>query len=291
MTARSLAGRAAFVTGGSRGLGRAVACRFAEAGAHVAIVGRNRAALEEAGLEVKQRRADNSQIVQWTVADVLDEAAMVRALAAFAETAGPLTVLFNNAALLGPIGDLDSLDWTRWCETISVDLLAPINLCRLALPGLRSAGYGKIINVSGGGATAARPRFSAYATAKCGLVRFTETLAAELRGTGIDVNAMAPGAMNTRMMDEVVAAGPEAAGAEYHEARRRQDTESTPERAADLALFLASADSDGLTGRLLSAVWDPWEDLPNRRTQLDGSDIYTLRRIVPTDRGFTWGDR
>jgi NAD(P)-dependent dehydrogenase (short-subunit alcohol dehydrogenase family) len=98
--------------------------------------------------------------------------------------------------------------------------------------------------------------------------------------------------MNTRMLAEVLAAGPEAAGSEYYDARRKEFQEAPgPEQAARLAVFLASAASDGITGRLISAVWDRWEDLHQHRVELDGTDLYTLRRIVPKDRGFTWGDR
>jgi NAD(P)-dependent dehydrogenase (short-subunit alcohol dehydrogenase family) len=290
--ALTLAGRSAFITGGSRGLGLSIACRCAQAGAHVAIVGRDEGAMEAAHVAIEDARRDPSQLVRSFIADVLDESAMKAALAGFSADAGPLTVLVNNAAVQGPIGELDRIDWNQWSATIAIDLLAPINLCRLVLPEMRAQRYGKIVNVSGGGATGPRPRFSAYATAKSGLVRFTETLAAELRGTGIDVNAIAPGPMKTQMLEEILAAGPDAAGSEYEDARRRQDDAGRPlERAADLAVFLAANASDGISGRLLSAVWDPWETLDTRREDLDGSDVYTLRRIVPKDRGFTWGDR
>jgi 3-oxoacyl-[acyl-carrier protein] reductase len=245
-----------------------------------------------AATAIEAARVDPAQHVRTYVADVLDEGAMAAALAGFSADAGALSVLVNNAAVQGPIGELDRVDWDDWTRTIAIDLLAPVNLCRLALPAMRAHRYGKIVNISGGGATAPRARFSAYATAKSGLVRFTETLAVELRGTGIDVNAIAPGAMNTQMLDQVLAAGPEAAGSEYADARRRSSTGGmSPDRAADLVLFLGSAASDGITGRLLSAVWDPWETLHIHRDDLDRTDLYTLRRIVPKDRGLTWGDR
>ncbi|HEV3438459.1 MAG TPA: SDR family oxidoreductase, partial [Gemmata sp.] len=117
-------------------------------------------------------------------------------------------------------------------------------------------------------------------------VRFTETLAEECRGTRIDVNAIAPGALNTRLMDELIAAGPEKVGASFHEKMVQQQKQGgTPlEKGAELVTFLASAVSDGISGRLLSAVWDDWANLPVRRSELAASDIYTLRRITPSDR-------
>ena len=137
--------------------------------------------------------------------------------------------------------------------------------------------------VSGGGATQPQPRFSAYTASKAALVRFTETLAHELKGEGVDVNAMAPGLLHTRLLDEVVAAGPERVGPEFHAWCVKQRAEgATPlDKGAALAVFLASARSDGITGRLLSAVWDDWPSLPRQREALDKSDWFTLRRITP----------
>jgi 3-oxoacyl-[acyl-carrier protein] reductase len=118
----------------------------------------------------------------------------------------------------------------------------------------------------------------------------TETLAVELSDANVDVNAIAPGALNTRLLDEVVQAGPEKVGAEFYDrALKQRDQGGVPlEKGAALAVFLASAASDGITGRLLSAVWDDWAHLPERREELSQSDVYTLRRIVPGDRGLKW---
>lgn len=127
--------------------------------------------------------------------------------------------------------------------------------------------------------------------AKSALVRFTETLAVELADSGVTVNAVAPGAMNTRMVDEVVEAGPGGSGEYFAAVARRTAGGHAPDAAVALIAWLASPASDGITGRLISAVWDPWETLAARREELAGSDIYTLRRIVPKDRGKSWGER
>jgi 3-oxoacyl-[acyl-carrier protein] reductase len=107
----------------------------------------------------------------------------------------------------------------------------------------------------------------------------------------IDVNAVAPGSLNTRLLDEVLEAGPERVGhAFYEQALKQKESGGTPiERGAALCVFLASSSGDRITGKLLSAVWDPWEDLPQHVDDLASSDIYTLRRIVPSDRGKLWG--
>jgi NAD(P)-dependent dehydrogenase (short-subunit alcohol dehydrogenase family) len=291
MSKAAFEGRTVLVTGGSRGFGLAIAEGFASAGAHVAITSRSEADLQAAAPRLLHARVDPAQDVWTFAADVTDGARMDRGIEAWVDRHGRLDVLVNNAAIQGPIGAFETLDWTEWTRALEADLIAPIRLCRAVLPHMRRTGRGKIINVSGGGATGPRPRFSAYATAKCALVRFTETLAVELAGSGIDVNAVSPGPMNTRMLEEVLAAGSEAAGAEYARAIELRETGTPPERATALVVFLASAASDGITGRLISAVWDPWEALAAHHGDLGASDVYTLRRIVPKDRGFTWGER
>lgn len=185
-------------------------------------------------------------------------------------------ILVNCAGIYGPIGPFASSDMLEWQRTIFVDLLLAVQACHSVVAGMILRGYGKIINISGGGATKARPNFSAYATSKAALVRFTETLAEEVKLFHIDVNAVAPGMMRTAMTDKVLAAGPEAAGIEEY--KQAESCDTTPERAAKLVAFLASHESDGITGRLIS-VHDPWEGM--RAADFQGRpDKYRLRRQV-----------
>jgi NAD(P)-dependent dehydrogenase (short-subunit alcohol dehydrogenase family) len=130
---------------------------------------------------------------------------------------------------------------------------------------------------------------SAYAASKAAVVRLMETLAEELREYAIDVNAIAPGALNTRLLDEAIEAGPEKVGEEfYRRALKQKDSGGVPlDKGARVAVYLASAQSNGITGKLISAQWDPWETLHDHLAELQ-SDIYTLRRIVPEDRGKSW---
>jgi 3-oxoacyl-[acyl-carrier protein] reductase len=121
-------------------------------------------------------------------------------------------------------------------------------------------------------------------------VRLTENLAEEVRPAHIDVNAVAPGALNTQMLEQTLAAGPELAGqGQFVQALKQKESGgSSIERAAALCVYLASSASDGITGRLISAPWDPWATLHERMAELGSSDIYTLRRIVPADRSRQW---
>jgi 3-oxoacyl-[acyl-carrier protein] reductase len=148
------------------------------------------------------------------------------------------------------------------------------------------------VNESGGGATNPMPNISAYAASKAAVVRMTETLALELEAHHITVNAVAPGALNTPLQDQLLAAGPDVVGESLYKRilAVREGGGAPLEVGAGLCVFLGSAASDGINGRLISAVWDDWRDLPNHGDELTKSDVYTLRRIVPKDRGFTWGD-
>jgi NAD(P)-dependent dehydrogenase (short-subunit alcohol dehydrogenase family) len=158
---------------------------------------------------------------------------------------------------------------------------------------MRRVKRGAIIQISGGGATNPMPGISAYAASKAAIVRFAETLALEVKDDGITVNSLAPGALNTQLLDEVIAAGPEKVGKNFYErSLKQQQSGGTPlTKAAEVAVFLASDAARTITRRLVSAVWDRWEDWPAHSDALDKSDLYTLRRITGRDRGEEWGDR
>jgi len=283
-----LEGRGIVITGANRGLGKEIARACVSNGAHVLLCARDSALLERTRNELSRLAVGGQRILE-QAADV-SRPEEVRQIISRAENDLPrVDGLVNNAAVLGPADLVEKTEWEEWVRTIEINLLGTVLLCRGVLPVFRRQGYGKIVNLSGGGATAPRPRFSAYAASKAAVVRFTETLAQEVSGTGIDVNAVAPGALNTRLLDEVVAAGPEKAGSEYERAmKQKQEGGESLERAAELCVFLLSSASDRISGKLVSAVWDPWPTLANRRLELNQTDIYTLRRIRPEDRGREW---
>jgi NAD(P)-dependent dehydrogenase (short-subunit alcohol dehydrogenase family) len=285
----ALAGRAAIITGASDGLGREIARACMQAGANVLICARDPDQLEKARVELAAVSAP-TQILVAMPADVSSPEDVERLTRYAFERFPQVHVLVNNAGVYGPIGSLESVDWTEWVRAIEINLNGSVLMARALVPHFKQHHYGKIVQLSGGGATNPLPRFSAYAASKAAVVRFAESLALEVEPFGIDVNAIAPGALNTRMMEQLLAAGPETVGPAFYERMKKiADEGGTPlERGAALAVFLASAASDGITGRLLSAVWDPWSDLPARRDELKRTDIYTIRRITPADRGMDW---
>jgi 2-dehydro-3-deoxy-L-rhamnonate dehydrogenase (NAD+) len=285
-----LGDRSAIITGASQGLGKAIATSFVQAGASVLLTARGEELLQQVQQELTALATRPGQQVLIMRGDVAAPDSCSAIVQYAQEALQPLTVLVNNAGVYGPMGPIEEVDWPAWVEAIHINLFGTVLMCRAVIPQFRARGYGKIINLSGGGATAPLPYISAYAAAKAAVVRLTETFAEELRDAHIDVNAIAPGALNTRLLAEVLAAGPDRVGQSFYERSLKQrDEGGVPfERGADLAVFLASAASDGISGRLLSAVWDDWAHLPDRREQLAQSDIYTLRRIVPEDRGKQW---
>jgi NAD(P)-dependent dehydrogenase (short-subunit alcohol dehydrogenase family) len=286
----ALAGRTALITGASQGLGLEIARAYLDAGAAgVCICGRDAATLERALGELRERAAPAQQVLG-DVADVSSPEDVERLLELALDGLGEITVLVSNAGVYGPKGGIDQIDWAQWTRAVEINLLGSVLVARALVNHFAVRGYGKIVQLSGGGATAPLPGLSAYAASKAGVVRFAETLAEELRERRVDVNSIAPGPLNTRMLDEVLSAGPAQVGAAFYERalEQRRGGGIPLRRGAKLAVFLGSAASDGITGKLLSAVWDPWPQLPQHLGDLD-SDVYTLRRIEPRDRGLDWG--
>ena len=269
--------RVAIVTGGGRGIGRAIALALAEDGADVAVVSRTSAEIDRVAVEIKALGRHALALR----ADVSDREAVDTMVGSVIGKWGKVDILVNNAGIQGPIGSVIETGIDEWIKTVHVNLIGTFLCTRAVLPGMIKQQRGKIINLSGGGATSPRPNFTAYGVSKTGVVRFTETVAEEVSKFNIQVNAIAPGSVNTRMTEELLSAGKAAGDKAISEARNQLETGGTPpEKAAALAVFLASEKSDGLTGRLISAVWDDWQQFPGQIEKIMASDLYTLRRIV-----------
>jgi 3-oxoacyl-[acyl-carrier protein] reductase len=273
----NLAGQAAIVTGGGRGIGRAVALALARAGAGVLVLARTAAEVNAVAEEI---RAGGGLALAHS-GDVRKENDVVTAVERAMRAFGGVHILVNAAGIQGPIGPLWQNDLEAWRETLETHLLGTFHSCRAALPAMFAARRGKIINFSGGGAAGPRENFSAYAASKAGVVRLTETLAQEVKPHNIQVNAIAPGAVFTRLTEHVIAAGDAAGPQGLAEALCTREARTLPERAAELVLFLVSSDSGALTGRLISAVWDDWPAMVRDFSELAGAGGYTLRRLDP----------
>jgi 3-oxoacyl-[acyl-carrier protein] reductase len=287
-----LSGKVAIITGANQGLGLQIAQRFLAAGADLMLCARNAVLLDQARSELLKSASPGQKIMVQT-ADVSVESDVQNVVKQALDQLKGCHILVNNAGVYGPKGEIDSVDWADWVKAIEINVYGSVLMSRAVLPHFKAQGYGKVIQLSGGGATNPLPRISAYAVSKAAIVRYAETLAEEVRGTGIDVNCIAPGALNTRMLDEILEAGPDKVGQVFYERSLKQKETGGAglDKGAALALFLASSVSDGITGKLISAVWDDWEHWPEHLSELSSSDAYTLRRITGRDRGFIWGDK
>ncbi|MSU45601.1 MAG: SDR family oxidoreductase [Lacunisphaera sp.] len=279
-----LSGLNTLVTGGSQGFGRHLVEAFLAEGANVIFCARTASDVTKTSAALAKQLKPGQQLVG--VACDIAEPASVAALFARAAQLGPLHAVVNNAGIYGPIGPTDEVTLADWTQAWQVNVTGTLLVCQQAIRVMKPHRAGKIINISGGGATNPMPRFAAYAATKAAVVRLTETLAEEYRTDNIDVNAIAPGALHTRLTDQVLAAGPEKAGAEFFAKNKKwaEGGAADPKLGATLCVWLASADSNGITGKLISAQWDPWKEPAKFRAAATG-DIYTLRRIVPKDRG------
>ncbi|MFO1488354.1 MAG: SDR family oxidoreductase [Verrucomicrobiota bacterium] len=224
--------------------------------------------------------------------DVADWSALEAVAKSVASKWNHVDALICCAGVQEPIGPAMEIDPAAWRQTLAVNLDGTFFAIRAFHSLLKkSPARAKVLCFSGGGSTSPRPNFAAYGISKTGVVRLVETLAVEWKGQPIDINAIAPGAIFTKMTEEVLARGATLSGQKEFEGANktsREDNAAKLEKVRGLVEMLLSSQSDGISGRLLSAPWDPWQQLAEHRDELAASDIFTLRRIVPEDRGKNW---
>jgi NAD(P)-dependent dehydrogenase (short-subunit alcohol dehydrogenase family) len=275
------------ITGVSEGLGRVLCREYLNNGAKVFACARN---IDKFSIDFENEIGKNLLVIK---ADVSNEIEISNFFELGTNFFGDLDVLVNNAGIYGPKGSIDEIDITDWKYCIDVNLIGSVNAVRHSLPIMKKNKKGKIIQLSGGGATNPMPNLTAYAVSKAAIVRFVETVALEVKQYNIFINAIAPGPLNTRLLDEIIESGPEKVGQEFFNKslKQRDNGGVSMQNAVDLCLFLSSTSSAGISGKLISAIWDKWQDWDQHLDDLNNSDIYCLRRITGKDRGFDWGDK
>ncbi len=268
------------IAGATSGIGRFLAERLL--GANHDVWGFARST--EGALAHPRFRALACDVAEWEGVDQL--------AGTIANEVDRLDAIIVCAALQGPVGPAMTLDPKKWSATVRANLDGTFHVLRAFAALLRpeDGARAKVLCFSGGGASKARANFSAYAASKTGVVRLVETLAEEWREEAIDINSIAPGTVPTRMTEEILQNGAEAAGeAEIAVARATLESgRESFERIGRLVDFLLSPESDEISGKLISAAWDPWEEFGKERERLRKTDLLTLRRITPEDRGEAW---
>jgi NAD(P)-dependent dehydrogenase (short-subunit alcohol dehydrogenase family) len=274
--ANSLFDQVIIVTGGGGGIGSTVVQTLAKAGAAVVIADVRFGDAENASLGIESGKKPLPMLV-----DLCDWGSVQKMVETTLTQFGRVDGLVNAGGIQGPIGPLADNEVEAWLRTLDVNLAGTFRCCKAVLPTMIEQKHGSIVNFSGGGATGPRPNYSAYAASKTGVVRLTEILAEEVKKFGIRVNAIAPGAVNTRMLTETLDAGSRAGGKAVSEAQKQLASGGTPPQlAANLIAYLLSDQSRGLSGKLISAPHDGWETWDQARIdRLMEFPIYTLRRI------------
>jgi 3-oxoacyl-[acyl-carrier protein] reductase len=260
--AGSLNGQVALVTGGGRGIGRAICQAFAAEGAAVAALSRSEAEVAETVRLVEAAGGTALGVP----ADVTDPAAVEHTVRAVEERLGPITVLVNNAGTAESGGPIWETDPEVWWRTVAINLRGTFLCSHFVMRGMVKRGRGRVINLDGGGSAYPQPRFTAYAGSKAAILRLTDTVAEEARMHGVSVFAIMPGLVQTRM-GEI---------AKREVARARDVPWTPPERPAQLCVFLASGKADTLSGRCLS-VRDNVADLVARAQEIQEQDLHQLR--------------
>ncbi len=267
-----------FVTGAGRGIGRAIALKLAEEGYTVSGSSRTLNELEET-------RALSNNKVRIASVDATNNTAIEKWMEKeITETKATPWGLVVSAGTYGSIGSFVETPFSEWEAGIKLNLLSPAYTTQVFARLLISKKLpGRILLMSGGGATQPLPNFSNYCAAKSAVVRFAETIAHELKPYQITVNTIAPGAIATKFVDDVIAAGPEKSGKIMYEKALKQKKEPGvgPEKAAELAAYLLKPETSQVTSRLISAQWDDWASFQNNWPEIEKTDWYTLKRSTP----------
>ena len=278
MNMSNLLSKTFIVTGGSLGIGFSIAKKIANCGGRVIIAARTKTDLINAVVELNKISPLDHKYYQVDLGDLNEVENFSKW---FGVNIGKLNGLVNCAGIYGPIGKTTEINLNFFHDTIKINFLGTVYMCNLFYKYFCNDFRKKIINLSGGGAATPFPNYSAYATSKAAVVRFTENLSIELTTENFDINCVAPGFVLTRLHKQTLDSDLKDVGqAFYHNTKKQLESGGTsPDIAADLIAFLLSDESNGITGKFISAPWDSWIDDDFINLIRNDSDFCTLRRI------------
>jgi NAD(P)-dependent dehydrogenase (short-subunit alcohol dehydrogenase family) len=267
------------ITGGSRGIGRAMALRFGAEGARVALLARSAAGLEETLSAVRGAGGVGAAFR----ADVTDQGAIARAHEQLVASLGPVDVLVNNAGVGGPVGQMWELDSEQWWDTVEVNLRGTFVCSQMVLPAMIERGAGRIINVASNAGAHRWPYFTAYAVSKAAVIKLTESLAAETRDRGVSVFAVHPGLVRAGLTDSALAEAPRppegsVAGRvrSWFERQLAEGHTVSADQAAAFMVDIASGRADALSGRYI-AIEDDLDALVERAQEVQRDNLQALK--------------
>jgi NAD(P)-dependent dehydrogenase (short-subunit alcohol dehydrogenase family) len=266
------------ITGGSLGIGLEVAKKCVEEGARVIISARN---IDDLKGSIEELKKISNRGHHYYRVDVSQYKEVQKFAKWCSERFQEVNGLVNCAGIYGPIGEIHQVDMGKFSEAIQINFLGTVYICNAFIPLLKSASRKKIVNFSGGGAASPFANYSAYATSKIAIVRLTENISVELKDAGFDINCVAPGFVITRLHQQTLQAGPDLATQAFYENTKKQiENGGVPvEKAANLTAFLLSSGSDGITGKFISAPWDPWQEENFQNRLRTDKDFAAIRRI------------
>lgn len=273
------------ITGATGGLGKNITTSFLMEGANLILIGKDFRKLKKLKIELENIKAKN-QFIDLITIDLSNLNSIEKIVKKKLIKISKIDVLINCAAIQGPVGKSWKNNFHEWMKTFNINFYSTMLMTNSILPFMIKKNSGSIINISGGGSTSSRPDFSSYAISKTAIVRYTEILSEELKNTSIKVNAIAPGVMATNMIKELLKNKKNISNSkELISAKKVLIEGDDMSKATDLCIFLSSDESNGISGKLISAIWDPWTNFKKNKKILSKSDLYTLRRILPEDRG------
>ena len=278
-----LKNKVAIITGGNRGIGKAIAERFAQEGCNLMLASRTRSELEKTAQLIRKQF---SVSISTHKTDIGKESDVIDMVNQTITEFGKIDILVNNAAIIGPIGEISQIDGHEFFDTLKNNIGGTVFCTKTVLPYMKSKKQGSIINLSGGGGLGALPYYDAYSASKSAIVRLTENFALEFENFNINVTAISPGAINTKMFDQQLEADKKSIGNKNWTdlQNRLASGGDSIKKAPELALFIASKNRKEFNGKVISAIWDDWEAISKNKKKITNTDIFQMRRIVPKDR-------